>query len=79
MPKARPQADLSIGELARETGASLRSIRHYDDHRLLSSVRAENGYRVFSALAVTQVRQIQRLMAQASAWPRSASFPIACG
>lgn len=75
MPKARPQAALSIGELARETSASLRSIRHYDDHRLLSSVRAENGYRVFSALAVTQVRQIQRLIGAGFSLAEIRDFP----
>ncbi|WP_340649184.1 MerR family transcriptional regulator [Pseudoxanthomonas winnipegensis] len=75
MPKARPQASLSIGELARETGASLRSIRHYDDHRLLSSVRAENGYRVFSAPAVTQVRQIQRLIGAGFSLAEIREFP----
>lgn len=75
MPKARPQAAMSIGELARETGASLRSIRHYDDHRLLSSVRAENGYRVFPALAVTQVRQIQRLIGAGFSLAEIREFP----
>ncbi len=75
MPEARPQAAMSIGELARETGASLRSIRHYDDHRLLSSVRAENGYRVFPALAVTQVRQIQRLIGAGFSLAEIREFP----
>ncbi|MGM3386827.1 MerR family transcriptional regulator [Stutzerimonas stutzeri] len=54
---------LSIGQLARQTGASVRSIRHYDDHRLLTSSRADNGYRYFQATAVVQVRQIQRMIA----------------
>lgn len=54
---------LSIGELAKRTGASLRSIRHYDQHALLASVRAENGYRMFPEKAVAQVRQIQRFIA----------------
>nr|WKF56390.1 Mercuric resistance operon regulatory protein [Paraburkholderia busanensis] len=54
---------LSIGELARRTGASVRSIRHYDEHGLLASARASNGYRVFPDKAVTQVRQIQRMIA----------------
>ncbi|ACR31145.1 MerR family transcriptional regulator [Burkholderia glumae] len=54
---------LTIGELARRTGASVRSIRHYDGHGLLASVRADNGYRMFPAQAVTQVAQIQRMIA----------------
>jgi DNA-binding transcriptional MerR regulator len=58
-----PQPLLSIGELAQRTGASVRSIRHYDGHGLLASVRASNGYRMFPDQAVTQVKQIQRMIA----------------
>ena len=54
---------LTIGELAQRTGASVRSIRHYDEHGLLASVRASNGYRMFPEKATTQVRQIQRMIA----------------
>jgi MerR family copper efflux transcriptional regulator len=55
-------ATLSVGELARMTGISVRALRHYDEQGLLTSMRAANGYRVFPAAAVTQVRQIQRLI-----------------
>lgn len=55
-------ATLSVGELARRTGISVRALRHYDEQGLLTSMRAANGYRVFPAAAVTQVRQIQRLI-----------------
>jgi MerR family copper efflux transcriptional regulator len=54
---------LTIGELAQRTGASVRSIRHYDEHGLLAPVRASNGYRMFPDKAVTQVKQIQRMIA----------------
>ena len=54
---------LTIGKLAQLTGASVRSIRHYDEHGLLASVRAANGYRLFADNAVTQVKQIQRMIA----------------
>jgi MerR family transcriptional regulator, copper efflux regulator len=54
---------LSIGELAKRTGASVRSIRHYDEHGLLATVRASNGYRMFPVKVVTQVTQIQRMIA----------------
>ncbi|WP_333989854.1 MerR family transcriptional regulator [Burkholderia orbicola] len=54
---------LTIGKLAQLTGASVRSIRHYDEHGLLVSVRADNGYRLFPDKAVTQVKQIQRMIA----------------
>ncbi|AMV48270.1 MerR family transcriptional regulator [Paraburkholderia caribensis] len=58
-----PNDMLSIGELARCTGASVRSIRHYDENGLVASVRASNGYRMFPAKALAQVRQIQRMIA----------------
>ncbi|HEB3529559.1 MerR family transcriptional regulator [Burkholderia cenocepacia] len=60
-PPTRPL--LTIGKLAQLTGASVRSIRHYDEHGLLASVRADNGYRLFPDKAVTQVKQIQRMIA----------------
>ncbi|HWX02263.1 MerR family transcriptional regulator [Collimonas sp.] len=66
---------LSIGELARETGASVRSIRHYDEHALLTSVRETNGYRAFPVAAVTQVRQIQRMIATGFSLADIRSFP----
>lgn len=74
--KAATQAKpLSIGELARETGASVRSIRHYDEHSLLSSQRASNGYRTFANAAVTQVRQIQRMIATGFSLAEIRAFP----
>ena len=63
MNRMPSQELLGIGELAQRTGASVRSIRHYDGHGLLASVRASNGYRMFPDKAVTQVRQIQRMIA----------------
>lgn len=66
---------LGIGELARETGASVRSIRHYDEHGLLASLRASNGYRAFPAAAVTQVRQIRRLIATGFSLAEIRAFP----
>ncbi|HEM7849240.1 MerR family transcriptional regulator [Burkholderia multivorans] len=54
---------LAIGQLSQLTGASVRSIRHYDEHGLLASVRASNCYRMFPEKAVTQVKQIQRMIA----------------
>jgi DNA-binding transcriptional MerR regulator len=50
---------LRIGELARQTGVSVRSLRYYEQQGLLSSVRQMNGYRLYSALAVEQVNTIQ--------------------
>jgi MerR family copper efflux transcriptional regulator len=69
------QTRLSIGELARRSGASVRSIRHYDAQGLLTSGRADNGYRVFPVAAVTQVRQIGRLIAAGFSLADIAAFP----
>jgi DNA-binding transcriptional MerR regulator len=66
---------LKIGALARATGTSVRSIRHYDQHGLLASTRAENGYREFAQVAVTQVKQLQRLMAMGFNLDEIRSFP----
>jgi DNA-binding transcriptional MerR regulator len=76
MKKAPTQkGSLSIGALARETGASVRSIRHYDEHGLLTSMRADNGYRAFPPEAVTQVSQIQRMIATGFSLAEIRSFP----
>lgn len=66
---------LSIGALAKAAGVSIRSLRHYDGHGLLASVRASNGYRMFPAHAVTRVRQIQRLMAAGFSLAEIRGFP----
>ncbi|MCV4283692.1 MerR family transcriptional regulator [Pseudomonas capsici] len=75
MKDSTPKSAMSIGELARETGASVRSIRHYDENGLLKSMRADNGYRTFPAIAVTQVRQIQRMIATGFSLAEIRSFP----
>ena len=75
MDKNLPPTPLGIGELARATGASLRSIRHYDEQGLLASARSANGYRVFAPLAVTQVRQIQRMIATGFSLAEIRAFP----
>lgn len=66
---------LPIGELARRTGASVRSVRHYDEQGLLPSTRAANGYRVFAPAAVTRVRQIRRLIAAGFNLAEIRAFP----
>lgn len=75
MKKTTIPSSLSIGNLARLTGASVRSIRHYDEHGLLSSTRADNGYRVFPPAAVSQVKQIQRLIATGFSLAEIRTFP----
>ncbi|AMW83413.1 MerR family transcriptional regulator [Pseudomonas yamanorum] len=75
MKNTQASSALSIGELARQSGASVRSIRHYDEHGLLTSSRASNGYRTFPAAAVAQVRQIQRMIATGFSLAEIRSFP----
>ena len=50
---------MNIGELARQTGVSIRSLRYYEAKHLLSSYRGENGYRTYDHAAIERVRLIQ--------------------
>lgn len=50
---------MRIGELARVTGVSLRSLRYYEAKGLLVPDREENGYRVYNATAIERVNTIQ--------------------
>ncbi|MBW5483914.1 MerR family transcriptional regulator, partial [Streptomyces bambusae] len=53
---------MQIGELAKATGASVRSLRHYEQAGLIVSDRAANGYRRYAEGAVARVRNIRRLL-----------------
>ncbi len=66
---------LSIGALAKATGASVRSLRHYDAKGLLRSRRLDNGYRVFPRGTVGQVGQIRRMLALGFSLDEIATFP----
>jgi len=48
-----------IGRVAKATGISVRAIRHHDQLGLLTSIRAENGYRGFQTQDIERVRLIQ--------------------
>ncbi|GBG10596.1 MerR family transcriptional regulator [Paenibacillus agaridevorans] len=50
---------MKISELSKRTGASTRSIRHYENKKILSAVRLENDYREFDESAVERIRRIQ--------------------
>ncbi|HZG75690.1 MAG TPA: MerR family transcriptional regulator [Paenibacillus sp.] len=50
---------MKIGDLSKQTGVSLRSLRYYEEQGLLQPERSENGYREYSPFAVEQVRTIQ--------------------
>jgi len=54
---------VKIGELARETGVSVRLLRYYEEQGLLTSHRAPGGHRHYTADASTTVTQIRTLLA----------------
>lgn len=53
---------MQVGELAAETGVSVRAIRHYERSGLVAARRRANGYRVFEREAVHRVRAIRDLL-----------------
>jgi len=54
---------MKIGELARITGASVRSLRYYEQRQLLSSRRTTGGQRIYDHDAVERVTLIRELFA----------------
>ncbi|SFS69414.1 MerR family transcriptional regulator [Saccharopolyspora flava] len=52
---------MKIGELSRVTGVSVRSLRYYEEQRLLAADRTATGQRVYTADAPDRVRLIQCL------------------
>jgi DNA-binding transcriptional MerR regulator len=50
-----------IGELARRTGVSVRSLRYYESHGLLTSRRAQSGQRHYDPDAEDRVHLLRRL------------------
>ncbi|MFM9278206.1 MerR family transcriptional regulator [Paenibacillus jiagnxiensis] len=53
---------MKIGELARKTGVSIRSLRYYERQKLIAPMRSDNSYREYSPLAVEQVKTIRLYM-----------------
>ncbi|GLW51773.1 MerR family transcriptional regulator [Streptomyces sp. NBRC 14336] len=54
---------MRIGELARRTGVSVRSLRYYEAQGLLRSDRTPGGHREYPEAAVDRVIRIQELYA----------------
>ena len=50
---------MRISEVSRRTGVSIRSLRYYEQKRLLCTRRLENGYRDLDEEAVERVQTIQ--------------------
>ncbi len=65
---------MQIGELSAKTGVSIRSLRYYEERKLLTSVRGSNGYREYSPLAVEQVQTIRLYLALGLTTEQIASF-----
>ena len=54
-----PQTEWSISDIARLTGTTSRTLRHYGDIGLLAATRtASNGYRYYNAPALTRLQRI---------------------
>jgi DNA-binding transcriptional MerR regulator len=54
---------VKIGELARQTAVSERSLRYYEEQGLLDAERTPGGHREFPPSAVDRVIRIQELFA----------------
>lgn len=54
---------VKIGELAELTGASVRSLRYYEQQGLIASERTSGGHRTFADNAVGRVQLIRELLA----------------
>jgi MerR family regulatory protein len=50
---------MRISEVSRRTGVSIRSLRYYEQKRLLCARRLSNGYRDLDEEAVTRVQTIR--------------------
>lgn len=53
---------MRIGEAARRAGLSPRLVRYYEQQGLLSSERADNGYRTYTEEHVERLRRIAGLV-----------------
>jgi DNA-binding transcriptional MerR regulator len=51
---------LKIGELARQSGLSIKTIRYYEQRGLLEPPRTEGGYRLYGPEEIARLRFIQR-------------------
>lgn len=54
---------MRIGELARKTGVSERSLRYYEEQNLLNPTRLASGYRNYAPADVDTVRHVRTLLA----------------
>lgn len=50
---------MKIGELSKETGVSIRSLRYYEKKNLIRPPRQENGYREYEESDIETVKAVQ--------------------
>ncbi|MFD1412456.1 MerR family transcriptional regulator [Oceanobacillus jeddahense] len=50
---------MKIGELSKETGVSIRSLRYYEKKNLIHPPRKENGYREYEESDIETVKAVQ--------------------
>jgi DNA-binding transcriptional MerR regulator len=65
---------MRIGELARRTGVSERSLRYYEEQGLLAAGRSPGGHRDYPDAAVARVIHIQELYAAGLHSPKIAQL-----
>lgn len=53
---------MRIGELAKRTNVPARLLRYYEEQKLLTPERGENGYREYGEYAIDRVLQIRGLL-----------------
>ncbi|GHO47682.1 MerR family transcriptional regulator [Ktedonospora formicarum] len=53
---------MHVGELAKRTGASVRSLHYYEQMGVLHAQRQGNGYRSYGPEAIEQVQRIRNLL-----------------
>src|SRR5262245_45017727 len=60
---------LKVGELARRTGLTIRTLHHYDEIGLLKpSLHTEAGYRLYTAADIARLQQVLSLRQLGSSW-----------
>jgi len=61
--KTAKDGNWRIGNLAKATGTSTDTLRHYERKGVLTSKRLHNGYRVYPEDAVERVRTVRKALA----------------
>ena len=69
---------MRIGDLARQTGASVRSLRYYEEQGLLSPRRSTGAQRIYAPDTTERVHLLRRLYAAGlnSATIAAMNFPL---